>query len=143
MPGSPTTPDREGARTIAPARLAFRLRNNVGIRENLSFAAQWLACTLPCRRFANPLTEACARLGADAGCYPFIVVDLHHLLLAGLPAHSESKFSLTHAIGRNLPQEAPQVRHLPRQSQRLPSASGTAAARAPLSRGSRACRPSS
>jgi len=29
----------------------------------------------------------CARLGADVGRYSFIVVDLHHLLLAGLPAH--------------------------------------------------------
>ena len=30
-----------------------------------------------------------ARLGADADRYSFIVVDLHHLLLAGLPAHSD------------------------------------------------------
>jgi hypothetical protein len=28
-----------------------------------------------------------ARLGADVDRYSFIVVDLHHLLLAGLPAH--------------------------------------------------------
>jgi hypothetical protein len=33
------------------------------------------------------LADACARLGADAVLYSFIVVDLHHLLLAGLPAH--------------------------------------------------------
>ena len=31
-----------------------------------------------------------ARLGADVDRYSFIVVDLHHLLLAGLPAHFES-----------------------------------------------------
>jgi hypothetical protein len=42
---------------------------------------------LPCRRFANILADACARLGADVVRYTFIVVDLHHLLLAGLPAH--------------------------------------------------------
>ena len=29
------------------------------------------------------------RLGADVDRYSFIVVDLHHLLLAGLPAHFE------------------------------------------------------
>src|SRR5260370_14787431 len=29
-------------------------------------------------------------LGADVDRYSFIVVDLHHLLLAGLPAHFES-----------------------------------------------------
>jgi hypothetical protein len=47
----------------------------------------WLACTFPCRRFADILADACARLGADVVRYSFIVVDLHHLLLAGLPAH--------------------------------------------------------
>src|SRR6266481_4037082 len=34
--------------------------------------------------------DANARLGADVDRYSFIVVDLHHLLLAGLPAHFES-----------------------------------------------------
>jgi len=52
-----------------------------------SIAAQWLACTFPCRRFADILADACARLGADVDRYSFIAVDLHHLLLAGLPAH--------------------------------------------------------
>jgi len=35
----------------------------------------------------------CARLGADVDRYTFIVVDLHHLLLAGLPAHVFPRFS--------------------------------------------------
>src|SRR6202162_2365969 len=42
----------------------------------------------PCRRFADVLADARARLGADVGRYSFIEVDLHHILLAGLPAHS-------------------------------------------------------
>src|SRR5271155_984502 len=42
---------------------------------------------LPCRRFADVLADACARLGADVDRYSFIAVDLHHKLLAGLPAH--------------------------------------------------------
>src|SRR5271168_636915 len=33
------------------------------------------------------LANACARLGADVVRYSFTAVDLHHLLLAGLPAH--------------------------------------------------------
>ena len=41
----------------------------------------------PCRRFADTLANACARLGADVVRYSFIVEDLHLLLLAGLPAH--------------------------------------------------------
>jgi hypothetical protein len=49
-----------------------------------AFAAQWLACVLPCRRFACTLAGADARLGADVDRYSFIVEDLHHLLLAGL-----------------------------------------------------------
>jgi hypothetical protein len=38
---------------------------------------------LPCRRFADTLTDASARLGADADRCSFIAVDLHHLLFAG------------------------------------------------------------
>src|SRR5947208_8134423 len=53
-------------------------------------AAQWLAYALPYRRFVAVLADANARLGADVDRYSFIVVDLHHLLLAGLPAHFES-----------------------------------------------------
>src|SRR5260370_12786088 len=43
---------------------------------------------LPCRRFADVLADARARLGADVDRYSFIAVDFHHILLAGLPAHS-------------------------------------------------------
>ncbi len=50
-----------------------------------------LACTIPCRRFAHALADACARLGADVDRYSFIVMDLHHLLLASLLAHSASE----------------------------------------------------
>jgi hypothetical protein len=74
----------------APVRMAFHIRNCVGIRDDRSFAVQWLACALPCRRFAGALADACARLGADVDRYSFTVRDLHPLLLAGLPAHSEN-----------------------------------------------------
>ena len=50
-------------------------------------APPWLACTYPCRRFADILADAGAPLGADVVRYIIIAVDLHHLLLAGLPAH--------------------------------------------------------
>ena len=85
MPGSPTTPGRPGARAVAPVRVAFRAVNSVGARD-MPFAAQWLAYALPCRRFAHALANIDARLGADVDRYSFIAVDLHHLLLAGLPA---------------------------------------------------------
>jgi hypothetical protein len=87
MPGSSTTPGRPGARDGAPDRVAFRSVNNVGTRNYRTFAAQWLAYALPCRRFAATLADGSARLGADADRYSFIVSDLHQLLLAGLPAH--------------------------------------------------------
>jgi hypothetical protein len=56
MPGSTTTPGRLGARNIAHIRIAFRQRNDVGARNEGSFAAQWLAYALPCQRFADALT---------------------------------------------------------------------------------------
>src|SRR5216683_58658 len=74
----------------APVRMAFHIRNCVGTRDDRSFAVQWLACTFPCRRFAGALADVCARLRADVGRYSFTVRDLHPLLLAGLPAHSEN-----------------------------------------------------
>ena len=39
--------------------------NNVGTRIDNDFAAQWLAYTLPYRRFADVLADACARIGGD------------------------------------------------------------------------------
>ena len=38
-----------------------------------SYAAQWLACELPCRRFAFILADDGARLGANVVRYSFIV----------------------------------------------------------------------
>jgi len=87
MPGSTTTPGHPGARDCALRRFAFRYTDSVGTRNQFSIVAQWLACTYPCRRFADILADARARLGADVVRYSFIAVDLHHLLLAGLPAH--------------------------------------------------------
>ena len=71
----------------ALGHIAFHYTDSVGTRNQFSIAAQWLACTSPYRRFADILADACARLGADVGRYSFTAVDLHHLLLAGLPAH--------------------------------------------------------
>jgi len=87
MPGSPTTPGHPSACVDALGHMAFRYTDSVGTREQFSIAAQWLACTLPCRRFADTLADDSARLGADVVRYSFIAVDSHHLLLAGLPAH--------------------------------------------------------
>src|ERR671928_1004462 len=75
------------ARAIACTRVAFRVGNHVGTRDYETFAAQWLAYSSPYRRFARALASTPARLGADVDRYSFIVMDLHHLLLAGLPAH--------------------------------------------------------
>jgi hypothetical protein len=52
--------------------------------------AQWLAYAIPYRRFAAALTDVNARLGADVVRYSFIVMDFHHLLLAGLPGAHEA-----------------------------------------------------
>ena len=40
MPGSTTTPDRLGACAIAPIRVAFRQQNDVGTRDEGTFAAE-------------------------------------------------------------------------------------------------------
>ena len=98
MPGSSTTPGRLGARVHAPIRVAFRIRNGVGTRDNNLCEAQWLACAFPYRRFAAVLTDDRARLGADVVSYSFIVSDLHRLLVAGLPAHCERFCTLSQRL---------------------------------------------
>jgi hypothetical protein len=87
MPGSQTTQGRLNTRDDVSDRVAFRVTYRVGTLSKITFAAQWLAYTLPCRRFADILADACARLGVNVGRYSFTATDSHRLLLAGLPAH--------------------------------------------------------
>jgi len=63
MPGSTTTPGWADTRDDASVRVAFHESDHVGTRDYLAFAAQWLACVLPCRRFATILANNDARLG--------------------------------------------------------------------------------
>ena len=63
MPGSQTTQGRSDTRGGAPDRVAFHAPNGVGTLRNITFAAQGLACAIPCRRFADILADTCARLG--------------------------------------------------------------------------------
>ena len=105
MPGSRTTQDRKRARVDAHPRFAFRCDNGVGVPIDF-FAAQWLAYAHPCRRFAPGLAADDARLGADVVRYSFIAVDLHHLLLAGLPAHCHSNSGVSLSGGSTVPRYA-------------------------------------
>ena len=98
MPGSSTTPGRPGACAGASGHVAFRYTDSVGTRDQFSIAAQWLACTFPCRRFADVLTDACARLGADVVRYSFIVVDLHgrfRVKWSGSSAHQKTPVAVS------------------------------------------------
>lgn len=94
MPGSTTTPGQPSTCDDVLGRVAFRFVDSVGTRDINTIAAQWLAYAFPYRRFADTLADACARLGANVVRYSFIVADLHHLLLAGLPAHRASILTL-------------------------------------------------
>jgi hypothetical protein len=93
MPGSPTTPGRPGTHARAPVRVAFRDLKRVGTQDSTSFAAQWLACALPCRRFAVILADANARLGAEVVRYTFLVEDLHPYSLP-VSRRTQIKFKL-------------------------------------------------
>jgi len=88
MPGSTTTRGRLGACDSVPKRIAFRNENIVGAPDIPYFAARWLAYASLCRRFTYALASGRARLEVDVVRYTFIVMELHHVLLAGLPAHS-------------------------------------------------------
>jgi len=53
------------ARVRASSGIAFRITKDVGTQEYWSFGAQWLACSLLYRRFADDLTDTNARLEAN------------------------------------------------------------------------------
>jgi hypothetical protein len=72
--------------------------NGVGTRDHNDFAARWLAYMLPCRRFADVLADACARLGADVGRYSFIAVDSHgrfRVKWSGSSAHQKTPVAVS------------------------------------------------
>src|SRR5579872_7001755 len=69
MPGSQTTQSRVDTCDSVSTRVAFRETYCVGTLKKITFAAQWLAYTLPCRRFADTLADDCARLGVNADRY--------------------------------------------------------------------------
>jgi hypothetical protein len=71
---------------VDTSRVAFCGTENIGT-PNLSYAAQYLACALPCERFASALAGTRASLGAGVARYAFTVTDFHRLPPAGLPAH--------------------------------------------------------
>ncbi len=104
MPGSSTTPGHPYARDGAYGHVAFRVVERVGAQKIPVFAAQWLACAHPYRRFARLLTKVGARLGADAGRYSFIAVDLHHLLLAGFTGAPTIRMGKAHCLAGFVPE---------------------------------------
>jgi hypothetical protein len=56
MPGSTTTRGRLVSRDIDTGRVAFCRTENIST-PNLSYAAQYLACALPCERFTSVLAD--------------------------------------------------------------------------------------
>ena len=98
MPNSPTTPGHPSACANALEYIAFRYTDSVGARDWFSIAAQWPACTYPDRRFAGTLTDACARLGANADRYSFIAVDSHgrfRVKWSGSSAHQKTPVAVS------------------------------------------------
>ena len=57
MPGSTTTRGRHMSRDIDTCRVAFCGTENIST-QNLSYAAQYLACALPCGRFTSALADS-------------------------------------------------------------------------------------
>jgi len=88
MPGSPAAPGFQGTCDDAPFHIVFRQENGVGTRDQVSVAALWPACGYPTN--ALPTSSRTAARGAEPMriAAPSFAVDLHHLRLAGLPAHS-------------------------------------------------------
>jgi hypothetical protein len=84
MPGSQTTPGRCALRLAVAVAWPSAWINCVGTQIVSPFAAQWLACALPCQtRFADALTGPTQGSGPMRVANPYLAADLHRLLLAG------------------------------------------------------------
>jgi len=62
------------------------------------FRGSMAGLMLPCRRFADVLADACARLGADVGRYSFIAVDSHgrfRVKWSGSSAHQKTPVAVS------------------------------------------------
>jgi hypothetical protein len=103
MPGSTTTRGRHVSRDIDTGRVAFCGTENIST-PNLSYAAQYLACALPCERFTSALADSpCITRGRYGSLH------LHRDGLPpstfcrspGAPVHSINHFTST--LRRSLP----------------------------------------
>jgi hypothetical protein len=66
MPGSTTTRGQHVSCAIDTRRIAFCGTENIGT-PNLSYAAQYLACALPCERFTSALADKPCITGGRCG----------------------------------------------------------------------------
>jgi hypothetical protein len=88
MPGSTTTRGHLSTRITRPNVLPSATRTSSAPRITDSIAARWLAYASLCRRFTSALASSRARLEVNVVRYTFIIMESHHVLPAGLPAHS-------------------------------------------------------
>jgi len=89
MPGSPTTPGRPGTRAHAPGVLPSAIRNASAPGTLLLSRLNGWPVRSPADASPSPSRVSTHGLGPRWSRYAFLVVDLHPLLLAGLPAHSD------------------------------------------------------
>jgi hypothetical protein len=113
MPGSTTTRGQQVSCDIATGCVAFCRTENIGT-PNLSYAAQYLACALPCERFTSALADTRASLGASAVRYSFTVTDFHRLPFAGLPAHPSTTSKAASRTAKMIERPPLKTRHAAR-----------------------------
>src|SRR3954462_823122 len=78
-----------------PRLLPSACHDGIGTPDCIAFAAQYLAYTRPCQRFADGLAAVSrALLGVSVDRYSFPVTGLHRLPPADLPAHRGSMAGL-------------------------------------------------
>jgi len=95
MPGSTTTRGHVSTCITRPNVLPSDSGTSSAPRFTDSIAARWLAYASLCRRFTSALASSHARLEVNVVRYTFIVMESHHVLLAGLPAHSRKSVPKT------------------------------------------------
>src|SRR6516164_1004168 len=97
LPKNGTAFATESPTTFVSSRpTSFGSSRRAGIAGNFELETGSVAerSDTPIRGLSQPLQEISATAGMrGGGCHTFVVVDLHHLLLAGLPAHFDISYA--------------------------------------------------
>ena len=93
MPGSQTTPNRTDTRFIASVRVAFHVKDRVGVRDRNHFRGSMAGLCVPLSTLRRRPRGRLRMTRGHCGSLLLQCADFHHLLLAGFAGAPLKQFA--------------------------------------------------